>query len=159
MESGTIWRRRADRLSKNHSTFMRKARAGLRPGFFYSRGTPGDPVVPADVISERPIRRLGDADARSRDNFRIGNCLTFANHQRPSLQRYAVHRSIDPQCFTKLAGAIAEIYSAHTGSTPLSHQLQSTERLNCTHQDRAGLPHSARDGVEAPMHAVDEVHV
>ena len=44
-------------------------------------------------------------------------------------------------------------------ASPPPHRLEPGERLQRAHQHRAAMPLLTRHGVEAPMDAVDEVHV
>lgn len=59
----------------------------------------------------------------------------------------------------QLSRAIGEIDVAFRRPTPFPHQLDAVQRLERTDQDRTRLIHGTGDGVDAPVHAVDEIDV
>src|SRR5665811_303587 len=62
-------------------------------------------------------------------------------------------------CIRDSARTIREIAVASYARATATHQLDAVYRVNGSYQNRSAVPALARDGVEAPVHAVDEVHV
>jgi hypothetical protein len=65
----------------------------------------------------------------------------------------------DAQGLAKLPRAIGQIDGAPGGLPAAAHQIDSVERLERPNEDGAWLVDSPRNGVHAPVHAVDEIHV
>jgi len=119
----------------------------------------GNEPIAAHDPAERPVGRSGDSDSRGDLDSVIGHWLTLANYHRLSLETLAAPRSSDSQRGAEFSGPVGEIDVALDAGTSAVHQRDAIERLESAHQNCARQALLARDGVEAPIHAIYEVHV
>lgn len=87
------------------------------------------------------------------------NARAFTHDDRRALEWKRVVTHVDSERGAQLSGAVGEIHVPSRGGTPRPHQLDAGERLDCPHEHRAGKTLIPRDGVEAPVDSIDEVHV
>src|SRR5215211_3956621 len=110
-------------------------------------------------ISQRPIRSLSDSNTRSDLYIAVTNPISGANYDWITLQWQAVQSLVDPERSAKLAGPVRQIAVASCPGPARAHQRNSVERLECPDEYSARKTFRARDGVDTPMHSVDEIHV
>src|SRR6185437_2886172 len=118
-----------------------------------------DELAVAHGPPQRPVLGAADANARRDDNLAVGNAAAAPDAERRAVEPQAVQGARDAERAAQLAGTIGEITRARGLSATRAHEPHSLHRFERAdeHGDRQSF--GACDGIEAPVHAVDEIHV
>src|SRR6185437_908491 len=118
-----------------------------------------DVRVAGNEPAQRPVHRLRDADTRRHGHLAIVNGRARSDDERRLVERMPIVLAVDAERETELARAIREVHVAPRARAPRAHQLDAAHWFHGANEHRARRAFGARDGIEAPVHAVDEIDV
>jgi len=123
---------------------------------------PGQPGTVSNTKAEGPIRGFGNADAGSACDVARPDTDTFFNPERCPIQRMTILLGVDAKGlgqFARTVGEPAVVGMDGRAEAATSHDIDAFERLDRPNQYRCRKPGFVRDGVEAPVDAVNAVDI
>jgi len=120
------------------------------------------PRTAPDAETQRPLDGLCYSDPRSCNDVLITNLITTNDVERRPHEVVMIECAGDTERSRKTAGAAGEL-TIGTGCAgrpaSLAHGLQAVHRLDRTDEDCGRIIGFAGDCIEAPVYAVDAVHI
>ena len=116
------------------------------------------PGAAAGDVTQRPVRRLADSHAWSRDHFGVGQRVPGKYAQRPAIETGSIEMAIDAERLAQFPRTVGQLPIVN-GSSARAREHLASEELHGANQYRAANAFRTGDGIHAPMHAIDEVDV